>query len=1097
MLLKLLSSVAARAAGSFVTKRKPMTAGGCTQYGWVGWVGVLAVTLSPQTSAADFQVARFQLAEDAQVTAVPVQTNVSLKVVVGVPQPSASWTHVEPANADFGDGPPKIPEIYTKTQWQVEQGLPSDRVHTILQTSDGYLWLGTSGGLVRFDGRRFRVFDSSNTPAMQEARNDVRHVIEDSAGTLWLATSHALLRRRGLILERIPGSDRPLIGTIQHLAPRKAGGIWVGTDQGAWSYVDGDRFRPLGEHHHVFMLGETSADGLVVSMPNWTVRIHPETPDRIEEIYSNTPASTNEAVRFGGAGKLYIDAAQDIYLGSQRAVLRLGYGAKNWIRQAGPFGPSADADPPNDLAHFTLVGTTIAVASGPERELSLWREGSPVRFATDTGDRIVDVTCLTADRDGSLWVGIDHAGLVRLRRQPLATLSLLEPGAHERTLSVTEGSDGSIWCGTRGGVIQWGTEGARVFEFGVASTLEGVNALWRVPSGMVWAAFGDDGMVQMASGFGMVLMANQTKHYYPGERSTLGSGTPRALYSTRNRLFWLGTKQGLIRGHERFSTRQGLPHPDVRAFFEDASGQLWIGTYGGGICRMRDQLAAPGTPDLFEVFDQRHGLNQDRVWGFHEDRDGAMWLATEDGLVRFRKGQFFVFTSKHGLFEEPLNQILEDDNGRLWLGTNRGIHRVNRDDLNLVADGAATWVPMVSYGTSDGMLKSETNGESSPSGCKASDGRLYFPTQNGVVVVDPSSVVNAPVPPAPVMEEIIAEGERVFLEGVAVTNHVNIPADTGVAFEFRPGHARSVDFHFSATSVTDPDGVRLEYRLEGFDPAWRPGRDDRVASYTNLKPGRYRFLVRALAMGITQKPAETSLSFRVAPHFWQTIPFYVLCGIGVAGVGAALVAYRLRLQRRIHTLEQRNALDQERSRIARDMHDQLGAKLSKMALGSDRSPGAQQEVRETLRELRELIWSVNPKNDTLAGLAEFLAKAAQHYLGAAGLAMDLEFPSPVPEARLTSATRHQIAGAFQEALRNIVQHAQATEVRISLRVGASLMRLEIVDDGKGFDLDPPPAHGTGLSNLRHRMTEIRGECFLSSTPGKGTRVEFLIPLQRP
>jgi len=422
---------------------------------------------------------------------------------------------------------------------------------------------------------------------------------------------------------------------------------------------------------------------------------------------------------------------------------------------------------------------------------------------------------------------------------------------------------------------------------------------------------------------------------------------------------------------------------------------------------------------------------------------------------------------------------------------------VNRHDLNLVADGLASSVPLVSYGKSDGMLESETNGESCPSGCKASDGRLYFPTQNGVVVVDPKSISLAPSSPAPVIDEVLADGDRIFLEGVAATNHVHVPIDANVSFEFLPGRARSVDFHFSAIAVSDPDRVRLEYRLEGFERAWRAGRDDRVASYTNLKPGNYRFIVRALSMGMAQKPTETSLAFRVAPHFWQTVPFYLLCGVGVAGVGAGLLTYRLHLQRRIHTLEQRNALDLERTRIARDMHDQLGAKLSKMALGSDRSPGAQKEVRETLRELRELIWSVNPKNDTLSGLAEFLVKEVQHYLGAAGLALDLDFQNPVPEGRVTSATRHQVAGAFQEALRNVVQHSKATEVRVSLRVGGSFLRLEIADDGHGFVMDRPPAHGTGLSNLRHRMQEIRGECFLNSQPGKGTRVEFLIPLQRP
>ncbi len=512
---------------------------------------------------------------------------------------------------------------------------------------------------------------------------------------------------------------------------------------------------------------------------------------------------------------------------------------------------------------------------------------------------------------------------------------------------------------------------------------------------------------------------------------------------------------------------------------------------------MRDQLARLGESDLFEVFDHRHGLLNPRVWGIHEDPDVVLWIATDGGLHRFKGGRFFAFTSAHGLPGEPINQILEDDAHQLWLGTNRGIFRVDRRTLSDVADGLAPRASVSTYDRADGMRESETNGETFPSGCKASDGRLYFPTQNGLVVVNPKTLRADAKPPLVVLNQVMAEGQEVIRDGVPLTDRMAPPSDRSMALEFPPGGARSVEFHFSAIAISDPDRVRMDYRLEGLDSDWRPARTERLASYTNLKPGRYRFVARAAVLAGNQKPSEAALAFRVVPHFWQTGPFYALCGLAVIGLGALLQAYRLHVQRRIHALEQRNALDLERARIARDMHDQLGAKLSKMALGSDRSTHAQQEVRETLRELRELIWSVNPKNDTLAGLAEFLAKAAQHYLGAAGLAMDLEFPSPIPEGRLTSATRHQVAGAFQEALRNIVQHAQATEVRISLRVGASLMRLEIADDGKGFDLDPPPAHGTGLSNLRHRMTEIGGDCFLSSQPGKGTRIEFLIPLQRP
>ncbi|MCI0364551.1 MAG: histidine kinase, partial [Phycisphaerales bacterium] len=374
-----------------------------------------------------------------------------------------------------------------------------------------------------------------------------------------------------------------------------------------------------------------------------------------------------------------------------------------------------------------------------------------------------------------------------------------------------------------------------------------------------------------------------------------------------------------------YGVTNGLLHEDVRGFHEDRQRVLWIATYGGGVCRLENGVIR-GVP----------GLTAGKAWTFHEDPDGVMWIATDTGLVRYDKGKTFLFTRKHGLFDDRVNRVMEDEAGMLWLSCNRGIFRVSRHDLNAVAGGRLAAANYVAYGEADGMISSETNGEYQPSGCRLPDGSMWFPTQRGVVAINPKTVYRNELPPPVIVEQVTIDDEVVIGGAPAMepgdTNSVRLANEI---IKLPAGRARVMEVRYTANSFVEPSKVRFKHWLVGHDSDWRDAGASRVAYFHNLRPGSYRFRVKACNNHGYWNETGAEFQFYLAPHFYQTWPFFVLCGAVVILTAAGVQAYRLRVQRRIMQAEQQAAVQRERARIAQDMHDDLGAYLTKIAILSE------------------------------------------------------------------------------------------------------------------------------------------------------------------
>ena len=574
-----------------------------------------------------------------------------------------------------------------------------------------------------------------------------------------------------------------------------------------------------------------------------------------------------------------------------------------------------------------------------------------------------------------------------------------------------------------------------------------------------------------------------------------------------------------------------LPNASVLSVLQDAAGDIWVGTKDG-VCRFHGQRS-----DCFTV---TNGFPADIAGPARADPDGTVWFCSTKGVIRFRHEHFFLISQKQGLFEDLVYNILEDDLGWFWLNGNRGLQRVRKQDLHDVADGKIIRVQCLRYGVADGMLSAEGNGECSPNACKTRDGRLWFPTTKGVVAVDPRTLTSDEAPPTVVIEQVVANGEVIFGDGSPAAVGSQRSEARGQRLRGRgtetngdrpkrldsdlvrlgPGRARSLLIRYTATSFVSPERTRFACKLEGHDKAWSEDNNNlRTAIYTDLRPGRYRFRVKAFNSHGMASARDAEFSFSLAPWFYQTWPFFGLCGGGVLGLAAGLHWLRMNALRRIKQLEQQHALEVERGRIARDMHDSLAADLTRIAALADmaqRQPGCEKFDRAQWKKagdlarglvdgISELIWATNPRNNSLDTVAAYLRAYASELFEAGGVCCRFEFPDEVPPVPMTGETRRHLFLAVKEALNNVIKHAKASQVVLKFCVEGAEVEISIEDNGCGFATEPSPATGlpsvkprvsggNGLRNLWERVEAIGGRCVIHSAPETGTAVWLAAPL---
>jgi signal transduction histidine kinase len=595
-----------------------------------------------------------------------------------------------------------------------------------------------------------------------------------------------------------------------------------------------------------------------------------------------------------------------------------------------------------------------------------------------------------------------------------------------------------------------------------------------------------------------------------------------ALLEDRAANVWVGTYYSLYKATgTNVLTQVEVGERELRApitaLIESRSNGLWAACHGLGVLR----LGQDGTNWL-----TRHdGLPTHLVRTLYEDSAGALWIGTEAGLCWWRNGRATTFTSAQGLTDDTVSQILEDDNENLWLGGRRGIMRVAKADLRAVADGRRSSLEVFVCGQGEGMLSLECSGGFCPAGLKTKDGRLWFPTAKGLVMVEPSALRQAmnSSPPPVYIEEARADG-RLFARPHAAPGAPLAQSPRLDPIVLPPG-TRRLEFAYTALSLTAPERVRFRHRLEGYDPDWTEAGPARVAVYPKLPPGQYRFQVIACNNAGVWNETGHALAFRIAAPFWRTWWFLSLAGIAFAALlaaGVRFVSVR-QLRRRLRRLEEAHAIDKERMRIAQDMHDEVGGKLSRISFLSDlarrsivESSEASRQIdevseaaRDVIRTVDEIVWAVSPRNDTLESLTHYICRHAEEFFELTAVELELELPAEFPAHRLSAEVRHNLFCAVKEALNNVLKHAQATNVRVAFVMKPAAFRVSITDDGVGFRAEetaaafgpagtgaPAVSRGDGLLNMHERMESIGGACVVESQPGQGTRAVFTVPLPR-
>ena len=769
---------------------------------------------------------------------------------------------------------------YIHTVWQLDAGLPENSVLSIAQTPDGYIWLGTEEGLVRFDGVRFTTYTKRSTSALRS--NEILSLLVDHQNALWIGTRDGGLScfRDGQF-SAISSPGQLASSSILSLHQDARGSLWIGTDGEGLIRFQNGRFRSFTKNDgladdSVFSIASDAEGNLWIGTHNGLSR------------YTNGTFTT---LAFGGKRGhhfnrcVYVDRSGVVWVGSNGSGLtRIGPdGVRQYTQKDGLTDDTVSA-----LYEDTVGTLWIGTLNGG---LNRFSHGQFNHFTGKDGFSGGGVQAIFEDRQGDLWIGSTDGGLNSLRQGSFVTFSKQQGLASDIVLPIYQDRDGALWIGSDKGLQRW--QNGRLTLY---TTHDGL------PDSLVFSVTQDGtGTLWVGTRQGLARFDGRRFETVSAGK-TLPSDFVLCTYTDRRGDLWVGTRGGLthLEG-SRFTTytrRDGLSTNFVQSIYQDASGVLWVGTNGGGLNRF--------SRGQFSSYTTRNGLSNNTVWALTGDPDGTLWIATNGGgLNRLKAGRLTTYSTEKGLFDDVVFSILDDGAGRLWMSSDKGIFSVSKWQLNEFADGRIASFDSQSFGTADGMKSRECNGGFQPAAWRGADGSLYFPTIKGLTTVKPSQLTAGQGPPAVILERLVANNRTV------------IPSNQR---HIAPGRGQ-LEFDFTSPYYGDSSRLQFLYRLDGFDANWINAGNRKFAYYTNIPPGHYNFHAIACVNQKTCSSDSQLIGITLDPHIYETRTFLSLSAILLGGTAFGLHRLRVRhLQHRERVLMQ---VVEDRTRELRQSRDEL------------------------------------------------------------------------------------------------------------------------------------------------------------------------------
>ena len=983
--------------------------------------------------------------------------------------------------------PPQAPLIRS---WGTEAGLPQNSVNAIVQTQDGYLWLGTQDGLARFDGMRFKTFglkeglSSVNISALLQARD----------GTLWIGTSGSGLccLKQGR-MELISGSDnQPGGDTINCLAEDGAGRVWVGTGGGLRFCQDGklEGDSAFGNLRHAAIVGlMRSRDGATLWIASGNYGLFSYREGKLEPCIGPPEHEkiAGESLLEDRQGRFWVGIGNGMVLCRESSQWRV-------------------FDETNGLP-FAFITTMVEDAEGTvwagSLDAGLYRfEGAHFDLVSEKdGLSADDIRSLTCDREGNLWIGTRTGGLDRLSRRRLTVVSNAQGLTNDFTHSVAQAPDGTLWVGTTGGSLYHGDPAGfqpfrpvdpRVYYYAT------VFPVLTAPDGSLW----------WGAAFGLLHWQNDRLADCITNEPWIQNATVTALQNDPRGGLWIGTSAGhLVRmqnGQFAEFPKQ-ITRATITALAVATNGALWVGTMASGLNLI------PADSDT--VLSITNGLPaKSSICALYLDKDNTLWIGTAgNGLSCRRNGRITRFTVSQGLRALTVLQIVEDDHGFLWLGCRRGIYRVSKSDLLDRAGGNPAFLQTRSFGLNDGMLTEECSGGFCPVGLKTTNGLICISTVKGLVFLNPDELNEEMAPPKVLLEEALVRGvEQSFAVGAGSGEDLVSGLAAKARLILAPGQ-RDLELHYTAIGFSAPEKIGFRYKLEPLDSDWKEAGAQRTFAYPHLPPGDFTFHVQACNADGRWNEQDTTLAITTLPFFWETSWFHAAAGLLVFGIlaGALSLVLRRRYKHRLSRLQALNAIERERLRISKDMHDHVGSVLTQVsqltdmglnetddqALVKKRFERIGNRARLAVQALDEIVWATNPKNDNLASFAEYVSRFSDEFFEYTDIRCWQEVPATLPAMPLQADVRHNVFLAVREALNNALKHSRCAEVWLKMSLEHGEVTLRIEDNGVGFAPAQTAPGGNGLVNMEARLAECGGRAELASAPGKGTRVSFIFPVK--